>query len=129
MLYVDTSAAVKLLRHERETESLAAHLTAELERGTHLVSSQLMETELRRVGFRLSLPESAVEEVVGLFDLFELSDLVLRSAGRIKHHLGTLDAIHLSTAMAFESEITRLLSYDQQMCAAADQLGFSSYQV
>ncbi len=40
-----------------------------------------------------------------------------------------LDAIHLSTVLSFDGEITRVLTYDQQLSAAADREGLVSYQV
>lgn len=43
--YVDTSAALKLVVNEAESDAVAADLTASSKRGDHLVASMLLHTE------------------------------------------------------------------------------------
>lgn len=58
--YLDTSACGKLLSVEEHTDALAAHLNS-LDEGS-LFASQLLETELRRMAVRHSLPQGDVTE-------------------------------------------------------------------
>lgn len=128
-VYIDTSAVVKMMRWEKETAALEEHINVELERETRFVSSRLMETELRRVAYRLGIDAAEVDPLVEVFDLINVTETILRRAGNLQHHLGTLGAIHLSTVLSFDGEITRVLTYDQQLSAAADHEGLVSYQV
>jgi len=67
-VYVETSAAAKLLVDEAESARLAALLDGQ---GATPVSCLVLETELRRLAVREDLPQTAVTAVLERFDLLE----------------------------------------------------------
>ena len=120
MLYLDTSAAVKLVNREDHTDALTAYLAdAPAER---LVSCGLMRTELRRA---LSTPSKEAESLLRSLGLVELSGDLLDAAGRLLPgtRLRSLDAVHLSAALSLGRSLVAVLTYDQRMADAAATLG------
>lgn len=119
MIYVDTSALLKLVKSE---ESGAAALQEYLEAaGRHtLVSSALIAVEARR-GILRTNPRRLPRIDVLLVDvhLVAISDVVIEEAGRLPDPLPTLDAIHLATALLLRRDITALLTYDTRLATAA----------
>lgn len=79
-IYLDTSAAAKLLVEESESTGLAAFLDS-LDAKEHIISSALLETELRRFGTRLDLPQSAVTAVLSRVGLVEPDRSLFYEAG------------------------------------------------
>ena len=71
-IYLDTSAAAKVLVDEAESEALTAYLDDERST-TEIVSSALLETELRRLAGRLGLDQSAVSDLLTRIDLIDPS--------------------------------------------------------
>ena len=102
-------------------------------RWQHAVSSELLATELFRTIDRLralGLDDSdalrfrtATEENIAQIELIRVDSAVLRrAAGSFPTPLGTLDAIHLATAlMYFETtgEQLVMLTHDRQLAAAS----------
>ena len=121
-LYVETSAAAKLLIEEPESEPLARFLEAAVERDTALVSSLVLETELRRLAVRWSLPQGAVSDVLRRFDLLLPDRAVYRDAGLLAGaHLRSLDALHVAAALRLNA--AAMLSYDARQGDAARSVG------
>jgi len=118
--YIDSSAAIKLVYEEKESEALDAYIAAE---NVTLVSSYLLETEMRRATFRLALSQEAVTEFLVGVDLYEVPESVFRLAGLIPSSgLRSLDALHLAAAMRLH--VAGILTYDKRMANAARELGF-----
>ncbi|RBY83864.1 VapC toxin family PIN domain ribonuclease [Geodermatophilus sp. TF02-6] len=122
--YVDTSALAKLLKREPASAALRAWLA------THepeLLSSALLATELHRVGLAYGLPRAEVGIVLAEVDLVRLTEAVLSQAERVPaapgRTLGALDAIHLVSAQRVD--LTTMLTYDDQLAAAAEHHGFT----
>lgn len=120
MLYLDTSAAVKMVNREEYTDALAAYLTQA--RTERLVSCGLIRTELRRA---LGGPSPEAESLLGSLGLVELSGSLLDAAGRLVPGtpLRSLDAIHLSAATSLGRSLSAVLTYDRRMADAASTLG------
>lgn len=118
--YVDTSAAVKLLVEEAETEALVADLR---ERRPALVSCLLLETELRRLVPREpALTQEAVSDLLRGVDLHELPPSLFTEAGLLPGDgLRSLDALHLAAAIRLD--VSAVLTYDRRMAGAATSLG------
>jgi predicted nucleic acid-binding protein len=113
---VDTSALAKLVAVEPESAALKAYLHDAT--GTHFVISTLAVVELRRfgisVGLRPALPMAAAER----FDVLALTEPMLHLAGTFPQpSLGTLDAIHLATAVV--AGAGALVTYDLRLAEAA----------
>lgn len=117
--YLDSSALVKLAVAEAETDALRRFL-----RRRRCASSALSRTEVSRA--LLPLGEAAVRrghDVLSRVDLIRVSDRVLIEAGRLLPvDLRSLDAIHLATVQQLGEALSRLVTYDQRMLAAAKAL-------
>jgi predicted nucleic acid-binding protein len=120
-LYLDASAAAKLLVDEAESEALAGYLDTAMEEHD-LVSSALLETELRRLAVRLDLSQSEVTDLLSRVDLVDPPRSLFHEAGLLPGaHLRSLDALHLATALRVGAE--KLLAYDTRLLDAARSLG------
>ena len=128
MIYLDTSALVKLIRIEVESDDLGDWLDERTE--MRWITSALAEVELPRA-IRAVAPEglSAVPAVLARLDRFEI-DAVIRStaAAYPDSALCSLDAIHLATAQTASSTapLTALVTYDSRLTQAADALGMNT---
>jgi uncharacterized protein len=116
VLYLDSSAIVKLVAREPGTLALVEQVRADPE----IVSSALAWTEVvravRRSGGRAVRAEAVLERIA----LVPIDDGVIRSASRLSPTgLRTLDAIHLATALSLEGDITALVTYDVRLAEAA----------
>lgn len=117
-IYVDTSAAVKLISDEPESQPLRQFLDS----GPVLVSNDLLETELRRMGVRHHLDQVLLTRVLDGITLAPLSREQFREAGLYPQPgLRSLDALHLAGALAFDS--SAILTYDVRLSQAARHHG------
>ncbi len=117
MILVDTSALAKLLVEEDESTSLRSMLAAAATNGETFVISTLAVTELRRLAIRLAIDPERTDPVVRPFHVLRLTEAVLQLAGRLPYrHLGTLDALHLATAIAAEAR--GVVTYDHRQAEA-----------
>lgn len=123
-LYIDASAALKLVVEEPESWALADALA-----GDQLISSEICRVELGRVLRRLGLGQGAerlVRGVVERIELLRLDDQILDRAGELgPNDLRTLDAIHLASALAIGRELDAVVTYDRRLAAAAEGAGFA----
>jgi predicted nucleic acid-binding protein len=121
-VYVETSAAAKLLVDEAESTALAAVLDKLADDEIRLVSSMLLETELRRLAVRHELSQADVTELLDRFELFELDRAVYVSAGLLPGpHLRSLDALHIAVALRVGAE--SMIAYDIQQANSARAVG------
>lgn len=117
MIYIDTSALLKLIKPEAGSEAVAAFLHEE----TELVSSALLAVEARRGALR-NAPEKLprLDILLTRIDMVEISAPIIESASRLPDPLlRSLDAIHLATALLIREEIDVLLTYDERLTEAA----------
>jgi len=122
-IYLDTSAAAKVLVDEAESEALTAYLDDERS-NTEIVSSALLETELRRLAGRLGLDQSAVSDLLTRIDLIDPSRSIFHEAGVLPGPtLRSLDALHLATALRIEADV--VVAYDLRLLDAARDLGLA----
>lgn len=128
MIYFDSCALVKFIRPEKETEVLRAW-RQDLDDSTELISSELARLELTRTLLRAGADHTRVGHYVGqalrgiyLVDL--TTTVLLRAAAYQTPRLGSLDAIHLASADPFRTDLTDLVTYDQELARAARDLGF-----
>ncbi|GAA1724870.1 type II toxin-antitoxin system VapC family toxin [Aeromicrobium alkaliterrae] len=120
--YLDTSAALKLVVDEAESDALATTIDAG---AAEVVSSWLLETEMRRAAHRIEgLTQTAVSELLDAIDLFEVPGSVFREAGLLPgESLRSLDALHLAVAVRLGVE--HVVTYDRRMQDSARSLGLS----
>jgi predicted nucleic acid-binding protein len=124
ILYVETSAAAKLIIEEPESSRLAAHLDRAVDQDDGLLSSMLLETELRRLAVRTGVAQSVVTRLLEHFDLLEIDRSLYREAGLLPGpHLRSLDAIHVAAALRANADA--MVTYDLRQADAADSVGLS----
>ncbi len=120
-LYLDTSAAAKLLIEESESEALAAFCDGE---EVELVATDLLETELRRVAVREQVPQADVSTILDRVDLHEIPRSSYVEAGLLPGaRLRSLDALHLIGAVRLG--VDGIVVYDVRMREAAGELGLT----
>jgi len=119
LVYADTSALGALLVAQSETEALAAWLD---EAKVRLVSSDLLETELRRMAMREGRDQEKVSAILDGVSIAALDRATYRSAGFLPmRYLRTLDALHLEAAIRLDVEA--ILTYDVGLGDAASAAG------
>ena len=119
--YLDTSAAVKLISDERESDALRSFLD---EQTAVIVSSDLLETELRRIGIRHHLDQVLLTAVLDGVALTPLTRDRFREAGLYPQaDLRSLDALHLAGALSVDA--VAILTYDSRLAAAAREHGLT----
>lgn len=120
-VYLDTSAAAKLLVEEPESAAAARFLDA-LDPEVYLLSSAILETELRRLAVREDLPQAAVSAVLSRIALVEPGRSLFYEAGLLPGAaLRSLDALHLATALRMDAAV--VVAYDQRLLESAVELG------
>ncbi|WP_099331676.1 type II toxin-antitoxin system VapC family toxin [Actinomyces minihominis] len=120
LVYVDTSALAALLIRQPETEALVEWLD---QVDANLVSSDLLETELRRVAVREELDQARVTAILDGVSLAALDRAVYRSAGLLPmRYLRTLDVLHLEAAIRLS--VDAVLTYDHRLTEASAAAGF-----
>lgn len=122
ILYIETSAAAKLLVDEPASSRLAARLDGAVDQDDPLLSSMILETELRRLAVRVDLAQAAVTHLLERFDLMETDRSLYREAGLLPgRHLRSLDALHLAAALRVGADV--MVTYDRRQADAADAAG------
>ena len=123
MIYIDTSAVLKLVHPEAESRALRTWL------GSHpddLVSSALVRTEARRALLRNdpgALP--GLPPVLSVIAQIPVSEAILDSAAMFPEPLlRSLDAIHLASAQSIAA-VAAVLAYDKHLIDAARNAGLT----
>lgn len=137
MIYLDTSALVKLVINELETTALEARLDGH---EADVATSELAITELIRVVRRscynaqraLTVPAETLDErLAAAGDVLDRVDHIIVDtdtfvrAGMFADdpHLGSLDAIHLVCALEIGPTLAAFISYDKPLTRAAAARG------
>ncbi|MEV8359335.1 MULTISPECIES: type II toxin-antitoxin system VapC family toxin [unclassified Microbacterium] len=121
LVYADTSALGALLVAQPETPALVRWLD---ETPMQLVSSDLLETELRRIALREGRDQAKVSQILDGVSLAALDRAIYRSAGLLPMpYLRTLDALHLEAAIRLD--VDAVLTYDRRLGEAARTAGLA----
>lgn len=122
MILLDTSALAKLLVDERESPDLRTELSSRSSGGEEFAVSTLAVIELRRLALRLAIDPERVDPVTRPFRVLRLTEGMLQLAGRLPYRqLGTLDAVHVATALVAEAK--GVMTYDARQAEAARSEG------
>jgi uncharacterized protein len=126
IVYVDTSAAMKLLVEEKESEALADHLQRRSENGDTLVASLLLHTELHCAANRRPehLEHEVVSEVLSTVALVDIESGDLTTAPLLPGRLRSADAIHLAAALRLNART--MVVYDAELRAASRTAGIET---
>lgn len=123
MLYLDSSALVKLVVREAESDALANILT---ERPI-LVSSIVAAVEVRRAVARAGEGAPALQRADRLLETIELRvidrDVIARAAKVRPTAIRSLDAIHVGSALTLGAELSGFVGYDARLLSAARDAG------
>ena len=120
MLYLDSSAIVKLVAREPESPALVEAVRAD----PAVISSSLAWAEVvravTRAGGRVARAHAVLEGIA----LVPIDDGIIREAAMLQpSELRTLDAIHLATALSLGGELSALVTYDGRLAEAATTAG------
>ncbi len=114
--YLDSSAFMKLVRAEPETDALVRWL-----RNRPTCSSDLLRTEVRRAV--IDEPTSTrqlCESAIGALTLVRLTPEIFDRAGETPGaRLRSLDALHLEAARALRADLAGIVTYDRRLTSAA----------
>jgi uncharacterized protein len=119
--YIDSSALVKLVVREAETDALRRYVDS----AGPLASSILATLEVPRAVARVA-PEAplALAAVIDKLNILAFdARIAARAAAISPATLRALDAIHLATALELGEELTAFVCYDHRLAAAARDLG------
>lgn len=123
MIYLDSSALVKLAVTEPESETLRAWLAEHAD--TPRISSDLVRVEVTRAVMR-NHPQALLQaqQVVSRLNKLLVGPELLATAASLQPpSLRSLDAIHLASAMFLRSRLTAFVGYDERLNAAVRAAG------
>ena len=120
--YLDTSCAVALLKREQKSQELTDCLEEWTDDGHLLVAGELLATELNRVAIRFGIEAQKVQGIIEALNLVAHTSSDFRVAGQLPGgRLGSLDALHLATALRIG--VDALLSDDTELVSASEAAG------
>jgi predicted nucleic acid-binding protein len=121
-IYIESSAAGKMLIEEAESPALAGHLNDLTDTEVGLVSSVLLETELRRMAIRYGRSQAEAAGVLDRIELLEPDRAIFTEAGLLPGtNLRSLDALHV--AVAIRAQVEAMITYDQRQATGAQAAG------
>jgi predicted nucleic acid-binding protein len=117
LAYADSSALVKLIIGEPESEALERYVV----NGPPLATSRVALVEVARATALANPSPEVREQTAALLEsciLVDVSAALLRSAAALtSESVRTLDAVHLASALRVEAD--ELVAYDRRLLAAA----------
>jgi len=123
VVYLDSSAFVKLFLPESDSRALMRYLASRPQR----VSAMLLRTEVLRTAVRAFLSPQRMLLIRALLDgisLITAGVTISDEAGILRPpELRSLDAIHLATARSLGTNLGAFITYDQRLAAAAAWYG------
>lgn len=120
--YLDTSCAAALLKREQKSQEISDYLQEWTDDGHLLVAGELLATELNRVAIRFGIEVQKVQGIVEALNLVAHTSSDFRLAGQLPGgRLGSLDALHLATALRIG--VDALLSEDAELVTASEAAG------
>lgn len=122
-IYVDTSALGRVLLGDPSAPAVQRALSG----FGQLVASRLLRVELRRLGVRSGRLEQA-DQLASRFSLIPISEDILSLAETLEPRaVGTLDAIHLATAVRLAAgvRLDAVMTYDKRLAEGARHHGLT----
>ena len=122
LLYLDSSALVKLVIPERESRSLRAELPS----WPSHASSVIAEVEVHRAALRAGGAARDADAVLDRISRLAIDDALRQVAQSVgSRHLRALDAIHLATALSLGGDLGAFCCYDRRLAADAEAAGLT----
>ncbi|MDI2028480.1 type II toxin-antitoxin system VapC family toxin [Saccharopolyspora sp. TS4A08] len=125
MIYFDSSALIKMIAPEPESQALSQWIRDRWEQPR--VTSALSKVDVLR-NFREQGPaaEDLASIVVSKLDTLPVQQEVLDSASELRADLGPVEAIHLASACGIRNEPVTYVSYDPALLEAAKEAGLAT---
>jgi len=128
VIYLDSSAVLKLVATEAESDALEDWLVER--RDTPVVSSALTQVEVLRACRRMD--EGLLPAARGLLrglDLLPVDASILDAAAEPPTRaLRSLDAVHLASALSLDPDLETFVAYDARLVTAAEAAGLAVIQ-
>ena len=122
MIYLDTSAALKLVVAEAETGRLELWMAERA--GIPRVSSRLLRIEMMRAVTRAAPHQiSRANVVLSAIALLSMDDVAPTAEVIGDKTLRSLDAIHLATVHEIRTDLSAFVCYDKRLQDSAHALG------
>ena len=123
MLYLDTSAFLKILVEEEHSLALRTELADRV-----VWSSSLLAVEAHRAGIRLGIDLEDVDLRLAAVTLIAPSESSYFSARTVgTPMLRTLDALHLASALELGTDLDAVATYDRRLAEACDHIGIEIF--
>ena len=123
LLYLDSSALVKLVMPEAETAALLESLAAWPARVTSELAGVEVLRAARRVAADPALEQRAEEVMAGVHLLKMDADILSRAARLEPRSLRSLDAVHLASALSLGDDLGAIAVCDGPLATAAGACG------
>ena len=125
-VYMDSSALMKLVFEEHETDALETFLRDRPLRLSNSLARVEVMRAVRTVGDELVARHA--DDVLRAVELIAPDAGLLADAARLDPlTLRTLDAVHLATAVALTDDIDGMVVYDRRLAAAARDAGLEVF--
>ena len=124
IVYLDASVAVSLIKDEAGSDEVRELLDGLIDDAHLVLSGRLIETEMRRTARRLGISMVAVDSTLDALAVVEHEKSDFRRAGLFdSRNLGSLDALHLATALRVQADV--MLTRDRSLAAACEAEGLA----
>jgi predicted nucleic acid-binding protein len=124
VFYVDTSALLKLIVAEGESEAMRHWMDTATGRvlGNDLLRTELLRAVRRSVPAREAMAHAILESVL----LIRLRRATFEAAATTEpRDLRSLDALHLASALEFRGDLEGIVTYDERLAEAAEANGIT----
>ncbi len=123
MIYLDSSALVKLVIGEAESRVLSRWLAERA--GLPMVSSIVHRTEVPRAVWRADpgLFPRSYRQIRGVERIALTPEILDTAAALTPPSLRSLDAIHLASALTLRRDLGAFVAYDKRLLDAAEAAG------
>jgi predicted nucleic acid-binding protein len=123
LVYLDSSAFIKLVVAESESQPLRSYLDV----SRVPIAAALLRTEVLRASARVSPAHAAkARRMLAGISLIDLDRELLDYAGELNpFEMRSLDAIHMAAALSLEDELEDFVTYDRLLADAARDWGLN----
>ena len=124
IVYLDASVAVSLIKDEAGSDAVRELLDGLVDDAHLVLSGRLLETEMRRTARRMGISMAAVDSTMDALAIVEHEKSDFRRAGTFDSgNLGSLDALHLATALRVQADV--MLTRDRSLATACEAEGLA----
>lgn len=125
-IYIDTSAALKVLTTEEHTSACTDFFNTAWEKGGTLLASKWLEAEMRSIARRhlTNIAPSTITSFLGLCTRVADTDDALATLVHANWTLRSADGLHLALALTHNADA--ILTYDKELVTVAHSRGLQT---